>query len=138
MPPSTPSFSADGLASYFREKIEAIGMVQLSCPLPPNLPSPSAPHAHPYTALPPSSSLKSWLRLMFPLASLEPNPSSLLLDQTYQLLPLLNLQTLPPTPLPLSPPATAGWSPPASNPVLCSNHYPHTPYCPWLNLSILH
>lgn len=35
MPPPTPSFSADGLPSYFGEKIEAIRMVQRSCPLPP-------------------------------------------------------------------------------------------------------
>lgn len=65
--------------------------------------------------------------------SLEPPPGPDL-----SVTPLLNLQTLPPTPLPLSPPATAGSSPPASNPVLCSNRYPHTPYCPWLHLSILH
>lgn len=99
MPPPTPSFSADGLTSYFREKIEAIRLVQLSCPLSP--PSPSAPLTHLYPALLPSSSLKQRLP--------KPNVSTCVLGaQSLQAPPEPDLSVTslssiskPPAPLPL-------------------------------------
>ena len=68
------------------EKIDAIRLVQLSCPLSP--PSPSAPLTH----LDPASRTKLWPQnkgcqsLVLPPVSLGPRPSTRLLQQLYQLL----------------------------------------------------
>lgn len=124
MPPPTPSFSADGLTSYFREKIEAIRLVRLSCPLSP--PSPSAPLTHLYPALLPSSSLKQRLP--------KPNVSTCGLGaQSLQAPPKpgLSVTSSPKSPSPrLRCPFPISYSlpqVPTANPVLCSNHYAHPP-----------